>query len=295
MTATMAQAIASTLAEALEHDASVIVLGEQVGRSGGIAGTCRGLLDRFGPERVLDLPVADHGNVGFAVGLALGGKRPVVELTGTGRLAAALEILAEAASVAEGEFAAPVVVRVPFGGEAGARIDRPVGELLAAVPGLHVVCPANPGQAAGLLRAALHQRAPVVILEPRALYGARGGVGEGRAPLGHARVLREGEHVTLAAYGAGVAAAIEAAEALVADGVTADVIDLVSLSPVDAATLGARARATGRLVVAHGGDEGLGARILRVALTEAFEYLEAPPAVAADGGLRDAALASVHF
>lgn len=295
---TLAAAIAATLAEALEHDASTLVLGETVGRSGGIAGTTRGLLDRFGPERVIDLPVADRGTIGLAVGLALGGRRPIVELSSTGRLLAVLEALAEAASVARaGEFAVPVVVRVPVGTEAGDQVDRAVADVLAGIAGLAVVSPSTPELAAALIRSACRARGPVVVLEPRALYGDRGPVGEGHWPLGAARLVREGDHVTLAAWGAGVHAAIDAAEALAAEGITADVVDLVSLAPLDRGLLGDRVRHTGRLVAVDPGDEGFARRLLRLATDEAFDFLEAPPATAAAGAddIARTARAAVHY
>lgn len=289
---TMAGAIASTLAEALANDASVVVLGESV-RSGR---TTEGLRERFGAERVIEVPVADHGALGLAMGMALAGKRPIVELSGTSRLLAVAEVLAEAAALASSEFGCPILVRVPMGHEAGPRVDRAVADALAGIEGLTVAVPSSPAQAAGLIRAACRARGPVVLLEPRSLYAQRGSAGEGHWPLGAAKVLREGSHVTLAAWGAGVEAALAAAETLAAEGIEADVIDVVSLSPADAALIGGRVRATGRLVVVSGGD-AVGDRLVRVALVEAFEFLEAPPSVAgADvASVAQAARGAVHF
>ncbi len=268
-----ADAIRDVLSAAMAADPGVALLGEAVGRAGGVAGTCAGLRDAFGDERVRDLPVADRGTVGLALGLALSGRRPVVELADTSRLPAVLEVLADAVAIAaKREFPCPLVVRVPYGTEA-AGLDRPVGPWL--VPGLRVICSSDPASAAGLLRWALGQDAPVVILEPRALYPQRGTVGDDVLAPG-ARVLGSGRHVTLAGWGTGVATALTAAEALAAEGIDADVLDLVSLSPLDAATVGARVRETGRLVVVHPDDPGLARAVRQAALDEAFLYLEAP-------------------
>lgn len=213
---------------------------------------------------VWTLPVADRAMVGLAVGLAIGGRRPVVELSSTGRLPAVWEALLEAASVAAaGEFQVPLVVRVPYGGEAGARVDRPLGDL---PEGLRVLCASTTGMVDTLTEAA---DGPVLLLVPRAL--PRGEGAEARA-----RVVREGTDVTVLTWGAGVGVALEAAEQ---SGASVEVVDLVSLAPLDR-TVGERVRRTGRVVVVHPEDGGLAERLLRVALHEAFLYLESPPAAA---------------
>ncbi|MBW1880692.1 MAG: alpha-ketoacid dehydrogenase subunit beta [Deltaproteobacteria bacterium] len=279
-THTTASAIRATLHRALEERDDVVLLGESMGRGGGVAGTTRGLQQRFGEDRVIDLPVADRAAVGLAVGLALGGRTAVVEVSTTGRLTAVFEVLAEAASVAsDGEFRVPLVVRVPTGTEAGNRVDRPAGDLLATVPGLSVVCGSTPETAAGLLEAALRSDRPVVLLEPRALYHQQGEVSGNPIALDRARVVREGEHVTLVGWGASVPAARQAAEDLHREDVSAQVVDLVSLSPVDEETLGAAVRRTGRIVAVHPDDSALAERLLGVALQRAFLYLESPPAI----------------
>jgi pyruvate dehydrogenase E1 component beta subunit len=199
----------------------------------------------------------------------------VVELAGTGRLPAALEVLAEAGALAAaGEFAVPLVVRVPYGSEAGG-LDAPVGAFLCDLPGVRVVCPSTPALAAGLARWAIDARSPVVLLEPRALAHVRGEIGDEAIPP-VAGLVRRGTHATIATFGAGVQAAVDAAAALALEGIDVDVIDLVSLAPLDLGMLGARVRATGRLVVAHPGDRALAARIREAAVDAAFLYLEAP-------------------
>ena len=273
---TMAAAIRGTLFAAMQDDERVLLLGDSVGRAGGVAGTSAGLLDAFGEERVLDLPVAERGTVGLAVGLALAGKRPVVELSSSSRLLAVLEVLAEAAAL-DGEFSAPVVVRVPVGDEAGTRIDRPLADL--DIPGLRVVCACSAASAAALLSQAMKASGPTVILEPRALYGSRRDL---PAPHGtSATLVRHGDHLTLAAFGSGVATAVDAAEELAAEGISAAVLDLVSLAPLDTETLGEWTRHTGRLVAVHPSEPALAAKVERAATEAAFLYLESPPASAA--------------
>lgn len=279
----MAQAIRQTLAEAMERDPTTLVIGESVGRSGGVAGSTAGLLDQFGPERVRDLPIADRGAVGLGVGLALAGATVVIELSGPGRLLACLEVLADAAHTAETtEFPVPVVLRVPAGREAGAAIDRATAGVLGGIPGLAVACASDSGTAAGLLASALRRRGPTVLFEPRSLYTRRSGVG-GDVALDKARVLATGDHVTLAAWGNGVHAALAAASSLTAEGISADVVDVVSLAPIDAATLGERVRHTGRLVVVGDDDVPVERALLAAAIHQAFWYLESPLAAASGG------------
>ena len=295
---TLATAIRDLLAERMRTDDRVVVLGESVGRAGGIAGTTEGLLDEFGPQRVIDLPVADRAIVAVAVGLAMGGARPVVELTSTSRLPAVLEVLAEAASVAtDGEFPLPLVVRVPCGTEAGARVDRAATDLLGSVPGLSVVSPSSPDIGAALLATALGSDGPVVVLEPRALYDERAKASDAAAPLGQARRLRDGDLVTLVTWGDGLDAALEAAARLDAEGISAAVVDLLSLQPLDASSLGTWVRSTGRVVVVSPEPDADAARVLHALLGEAFLYYESPPVCVAarPETVVAAARAAVHY
>lgn len=295
-TATTATAIQAVLAEAMERDPSVVVLGESVGRMGGVAATSAGLLDAHGPERVWDTPIADRGTLGVALGLALGGKVPVVQLADSGRLADAHGVLTAAGAIANrGDFAVPLVIRVPYGTEAKG-VDTPVGQTLGGIPGVRVVCASDAQTAAGLLRTALSDRTPTVILEPRAVYAERGPV-DGSALPHTARVLRAGGHVTLAAWGIGVHAAIDAAEALAAEGLDAEVIDLVSVSPIDLETLGASVRKTGRLVVVHPADLATADAARAIGLDSAFLYLESPLATAPEsaGAVASVARNTIHY
>lgn len=269
----MAEAIRTVLVEALEQDEAVVLLGETVGRMGGVAGETAGLMDRFG-SRVRDVPIADRGTIGLAVGMAIGGKRPIVQLAGPARLPNVLEALADAGAISKrGEFTVPLVVRVPYGAEAIG--EQPATALLGGVAGVRVVCPTDAGMASGLLRFALSDQGPTLLLEPRAAMLRRGTLSTG-AVEPRARTIRAGQHVTVAAWGEGVGAALQAAEALSQEGMSVEVIDLVSLSPLDAAFLGERVRATGRLVVVHQGDPEWAQRVRQCGLDEAFLYLEAP-------------------
>lgn len=249
-------------------------------------------------ERIRALPVSDRASVAVAVGAALGGAKPVVELAGPARIFAVLEVLREAAAVARhGEHAVPMLVRVPWGHEAGA-LDAAVLDVLGAIDGLQVVCPRGPSQAAALTHAALSGRSPVVLLEPRAL-AQRGQVEDTTVALGRCDVVRNGRDVTLAAFGTGVAVALQAAATLEASGMEAEVVDLVSLAPVDADGLGASVQRTGRLIVATPeADVSFARRVCRVGLDGAFLHLEAPLVAGPDNDpvrLADAAQAAIQY
>ncbi len=293
---TMAASIRDALGSAMAADPQLVLFGEAVGRLGGAGGSTDGLAARH-PDRVVDTPTADRGTLGVALGAAVGGRRTVVELAGPGRLLACAEVLAEAAEIATTtEFEVPLLVRVPYGEEAGPRLDRAAGAALANLPGLTVCCASGAASAGALTAAALRATGPVVLLEPRALYRTREDADGVELRLDRARVLRTGAHVTLVAWGRGVAGALAAASSLDADGISADVIDLVSLSPVDVQTVGERVRATGRVVVA-GDDGAFASAALNIALHEAFLYLESPPARAGIGAeaIARAARDAVHY
>lgn len=291
-----ATALRALLGRTLDADARCVVLGDSVARQGGVGGIFAGLAELHA-DRVLDLPVADRAAMGFAVGLALGGQRAVVELSASGRLAACLEALAEAGSVAAaGEFAVPLVVRVPTGGQAGERVDRPMARALLDLPGVTVLCPSSADTVLGAWEAALASRSPVVILEPRALLTRRTAAPSVVTP-GRSRVLREGHHVTLVSGGSALPTVLAAAETLAAEGIEADVVDLLSLAPLDADTLGARVRATGRVVVVRPPEGGIEAAVLAAVIEGAFLYLEAPPASvdSDESAVVGQARASVHY
>jgi len=301
-TTTLARAIRDTLDELLLTDPSVLVLGEAVGSLGGVAGTCEGLLAAHGPERVVQTPLSESGLLGIAAGLAMGGRIPVVELPSAGRVTGALDqLLGEIGTMAGrtgGEVVAPVVLRLPCG-PAGTLAEPSVAGLLATSPGLAVASPATPADAAGLLRSAVRHRGPVVLLEPMTLYTRRGPVPDALVPLGSAYVVRPGHHVTLLAWGAGVATATAAADACAHQGYEAEVIDLRSLAPLDLGTIAESVRRTGRVLVVEsaGADQALADRLLRAATDAAFLYLESPPALVAGGSdqVATALVDSVNF
>lgn len=276
----------------LGGDPAAMLVGESVGRFGGNGGSTRGLLASHGPGRVVDTPIGDRSALGLALGLALAGRAVCVELSGSRSLLAAAEILGDAGRMASTEFRPSLVIRVPLGGEAGPVVDAPVGALLATLPSVPV-CVATASTAGALLQRTLG-RGVHVVLEPRAELARHASPRD--ADPGRLAVLREGSHVTLAAVGSGVAAALEAADALAHDGVDAEVLDLVALSPVDPA-LGEHVRRTGRLIAVHPGDAGLSRPMLAPALDAAFLYLESPPGDCPPQptAVADAARRCVHY
>lgn len=263
----MSAPIRTTLRRIVAEHPTVHVLGEALE----LSPVTTGLMGAH-PERVHLLPAADATLVGTAVGMALTGAQPIVELSGGAALWGALQQLAqEAASLSGVEYAVPVVVRVPLVPGETAPLD-----LLASIDGLTVAVASSADDAAELLEAALSVRGPVVILEPAEAMNRRGG-GGGLA-LGRAHALREGDHVSLLAIGAGVGAALAAAEQLSAQGISAAVVNLRTLSPLDHETVAASVRHTGRAVFV-----GTGAASLTAAIEGAFLRLESPPqAVASD-------------
>lgn len=288
---TAASAAHQVLHDAMSAREEIVVLTE------GEGSWADALAARF-PDRVRAMPVSDRATAGVAVGLALGGRRPVVELTSTGRLLALAEVLADAVAVARGgQFAVPVLWRVPYGGEAGDRVDAPVLDALAAL-GVRVLVARDAHHAAALTRIALEGREPVVLLEPRALVRERGPVGALESVSGGCEQVCAGRELTVVAWGAGVAVGERAAERLASEGRSVEVIDLVSLWPIDAEGLADRVRRTGRVIVAAGaGDEAYARRVLQVATEGAFLYLEAPPAVCAatEAELVPAARAAITY
>lgn len=278
----MVEAVRLALARAMADDPAVIVMGEDVGCDGGVFRATDGLLARFGEGRVIDTPLAEAGIVGLGVGLAAQGFRPVVEIQFTGFIYPALDQLVHHASRlrtrTRGRLTCPLVVRSPCGG--GIRAVEHHSEspeaMFAHVPGLRVVIPSSPRRAYGLLLAATRDPDPVVFLEPTRLYRlAKEEVADDGAtlPLDRCFVLREGGDVTIVAWGAMVVEALAAAEQLAAKGISAEVVDVATLKPLDAATIIDSVSRTGRCVIAHeapltGGFGGeIAARLAESALT----------------------------
>ncbi|MCP1337245.1 alpha-ketoacid dehydrogenase subunit beta [Futiania mangrovi] len=280
------KAITQALADAMEADDRVVLLGEDIGAAGGPFSATRGLRDRFGAARVLDTPISEATIVGAAAGAAMSGLRPVVEIMFMDFVTLAMDAMVNQAAKARfmfgGQCSVPMVLRTPHGAglNAGPQHSQCLEAWFAHIPGLKVVCPADPAEAYGLLRAAIDDPDPVVFIENKALYAMKGDLPEGAGPipLGRARVAREGRDVTIVTYGASVGRALQAADTLAADGVEAEVIDLRTLQPWDkAAVLGSLAK-THRAVVAHEAvqSHGVGAEIAATIADEGFDELDAP-------------------
>ena len=281
-----ARAITQALADAMAADPAVVVLGEDVAAPGGPFGVTRGLLDRFGAERVRDTPISEGAIVGAAVGAAMTGLKPVVEIMFMDFLTLAMDGLVNQAAKARfmfgGQFPVPLVVRTPHGGSlnAGPQHSQCLEAWFAHVPGLKVVCPSSPADAYTLLRAAIDDPNPVVFVEHKALYARSGEVPEAPGPdrLGSGRIVRPGGDLTLVSYGAMVHTAVEAAGALAADGIEAEVVDLRSLQPWDEALVLQSLARTHRLVIAHEAVTafGAGAEIAARMADVGFDELDAP-------------------
>jgi pyruvate/2-oxoglutarate/acetoin dehydrogenase E1 component len=285
---TYAEALNDALRQEMRRDERVIVLGQDVAVYGGIFGATRGLLDEFGPIRVVDTPISENGIVGAAMGMAMSGLRPVVEIMYSDFLCLAMDSLANGASVfpfvTQGRVNVPLVVRTQGGpgNSAGPQHSKSLEQWTAHLPGIHTVLPSNPADAKGLLTAAMRSNDPVVLFEHKKLYGTHDLVPEGEhiTPLGTAAVAHEGTDITIVALSGMVRHALDAAAALSTDGVSAEVVDVRSLRPLDTGTLVASARKTGRVVVAAETwlRYGPTAEIAAVIMAEAFEELHAPVA-----------------
>ncbi len=283
----MAHALNDALAVALAGDERVVLLGEDIGRTGGVFRVTDGLQERFGESRVVDTPVAESGIVGVAFGMAVAGLRPVAEIQFLGFSYPAYDqIVSHVARIrnrSNHRFTAPLVIRIPFGGGIGAAEHHSESSeaMYAHTPGIKVVAPGTPAAAKGLLLAAIEDPDPVVFLEPIRVYRAiKEDVPEGRytIPIGVAEVVRAGSDVTLVAYGAMLRDAVQAAEALERGGVSAEVIDLRTLTPLDAATIVASAQKTGRVVAISEGHRraGIASEIAALVQEQALYSLLAP-------------------
>lgn len=285
---TMVQAINHALKEEMARDDAVIVLGEDVGVDGGVFRVTEGLLDAYGAERVMDTPLAESSIVGMAIGMALYGLHPVAEIQFSGFSYLAFHQLESHAARlrwrSQGQYHVPLVLRTPYSG--GVRALEHHSEsreaYYAHTPGLKMVIPSGPRTARALLLSAIRDPDPVIFYEAKSIYRAfREEVPEEEEtlPIGQARVVREGSDLTLIAYGAMLRHTLEAAEELhEADGVECDVIDLLTISPLDHATFAESVRKTGRAVVVHEAPRsfGPGAEIVSRLVEKAFWYLEAP-------------------
>jgi len=281
-------AINRALADAMAADDSVVLFGEDVAAPGGPFAVTRGLHGRFGPDRVRDTPISEAAIAGAAVGAALSGLRPVVEIMFMDFMTFAMDALVNQAAKAHfmlgGQCSVPMVVRTPHGGglNAGPQHSQCLEAWFAHVPGLKVVVPSNPADAYGLLRAAIDDPDPVIFVEHKGLYGTKGELPELPLPvaLGAARIARPGRDASVAAYGAAVGWAMRAAEAFAAEDIEIEVIDLRSIQPWDEDAVLASVERTRRLVVAHEAVTafGAGAEIAARVSARAFGRLAAPVA-----------------
>ena len=280
-------AIAAGIAQEMERDPAVVMLGEDIGAAGGVFKLTEGLLDQFGPERIRDTPISEQAIVGAAMGAAMTGLRPIAELMFSDFFAVSWDMVANQIAktryMTDGQVTLPLVLRTANGAglRFGAQHSQSVENWAMAIPGLKVVAPANPADMKGLMAAAIRDDDPVIVCEHKALFAEKGDVPEGEhvVPLGQASVLREGSDVTLVALAAMVPRALAAAERLATDhGVDAEVIDLRSLIPLDAQAILRSVAKTSRLFTIEENPRvgGWGAEIVSLVADEGFYSLDAP-------------------
>ena len=284
----MVSAITDALRVGMQADDSVVVMGEDVGLKGGVFLATAGLQQEFGEQRVFDTPLTETGILGTAVGMAVGGLRPVPEIQFADFIYPGIDQLINEASKyryrSGGEFTCPMVVRVPCGGgvRGGHYHSQSPESMFIHTAGLKVVCPSNPYDAKGLLLASIRDNDPVIFFEPKRAYRAlKQDVPEGdyEVELSEAKIVREGRDVTVVSWGAMLFEAVAAADEIAQQGVDAEVIDLRTLWPVDADSVVESVKKTGRLVVVHEAAKtcGFGAELISLVCEKAFMHLEAPP------------------
>ena len=281
------EAIREAMHEELARDADVFIIGEDVGKRGGVFLASQGLIEEFGEERVIDAPLAEASIVGIALGAAFRGLRPIAEIQFSDFIwPTANQLIGEAARVCygtNGVVPVPLVVRVPYGGgiHGGLFHSQNVEAYFFHTPGLKVVAPATPYDAKGLLKASIRDNNPVVFVEHKKTYRlVRGEVPEGEyvLPIGKADVKREGSDVTVLTYGLMLHYCLEAADILAEEGTSVEVTDLRTLKPLDRETILSSVKKTGRALIVHEDNitGGVGAEVSALLAEEAFEYLDAP-------------------
>ncbi len=284
---TMIDAIRQAMDDELARDENVFIVGEDVGKRGGVFRATVGLFDKYGGERVIDSPLAELSIVGVGIGAALYGMRPICEIQFADFIYPAFnQIVSEAAKMcyrSNGEWTVPMVIRAPYGGGIGGGLyhSQSVEALFAHIPGLKVVIPSNPYDAKGLLKSAVRDPNPVIYLEPKKGYRLiRGEVPEGdyTVPIGPAQVTRQGSDLTVYAYGMMHYYTLQAAEKLAGEGVDVEVVDLRTLYPVDKQTVLESVSKTGKALIVHEDNltGGYGGEIAAIIAEEAFTYLDAP-------------------
>jgi pyruvate dehydrogenase E1 component beta subunit len=289
ITQTMREALRDAMAEEMRANPNVLLMGEEVAQYQGAYKVSQGLLEEFGAKRVIDTPITEQGFAGIGVGAALAGLNPIVEfMTWNFAMQAIDQIINSAAKtlyMSGGQMGCPIVFRGPNGAASrvGAQHSQCFSAWYAHVPGLKVVCPSNPADAKGLLKAAIRDPNPVLVLENEMLYGLSGEVprdANWTVPIGKARIARVGHHVTIVSFARGMQYALEAAKTLEADGIDAEVIDLRTLRPIDWETIIASVKKTNRLVTVEEAWPtcSVGSEICAQVAIQAFDYLDAPPA-----------------
>jgi pyruvate dehydrogenase E1 component beta subunit len=289
MTQTMREALRDAMAEEMRRDPDVFLMGEEVAQYQGAYKISQGLLDEFGARRVIDTPITEQGFAGIGVGAAMAGLKPIVEfMTWNFAMQAIDQIINSAAKtlyMSGGQMGCPMVFRGPNGAAArvAAQHSQCYSSWYAHVPGLKVVAPSNPADAKGLLKSAIRDPNPVLVLENEILYGMSGPVPKVEdwlVPIGKARIAREGRDVTIVSFARGMQYALAAAETLASEGIEAEVIDLRSLRPIDWETILSSVRKTNRLVTVEEAWPvcSIGSEICAQAAIQAFDYLDAPPA-----------------
>jgi pyruvate/2-oxoglutarate/acetoin dehydrogenase E1 component len=282
-----AEALNEALREEMERDDRVIVFGEDVGVFGGVYKVTRGLLEKFGPERVRDTPISEAAIAGAAIGAALAGLRPVAEIMYMDFITIAMDQLVTHAAkirfMSGGQVSLPMVVRTQYslGRVHGCQHSQFLASWFLNVPGLNVVLPGTPKDAKGLLKSAIRNDDPVLFVESGVLYSWKGPVPEGEylIPIGRADVKRRGSDLTIVALSRTVREALAAADRLAVEGIDAEVVDLMTLNPMDVKTLVESVKKTNRLLVAEDSTKtgGISAEIISRVVEEAFDYLDAPP------------------
>jgi pyruvate dehydrogenase E1 component beta subunit len=284
---TVREALRDAMAEEMRRDQSVFLMGEEVGEYQGAYKVSQGLLQEFGPRRVVDTPITEHGFAGLGVGAGFGGLRPIVEfMTFNFAMQAMDQIINSAAKtlyMSGGQMGCPIVFRGPNGiaSRVAAQHSQCYASWYAHVPGLKVVAPYTGADFKGLLKSAIRDPNPVIFLEHELLYGHSFEVpvdGDYIVPIGKARIARKGDAVTIVAFSRSVQLAMEAAEALAADGISAEVIDLRSIRPLDIDTIVASVKKTNRIVTVEDGwaAMGIGSEIAALIMEHAFDWLDAP-------------------
>lgn len=282
------EALNQGLAQAMEKDDTILVFGEDSGFEGGVFRATKGLQEKFGKKRCFDTPLTEAGIIGSGIGMAINGLKPVAEIQFQGFIFPALnQIMVHAARMrnrSRGRYTVPMVIRMPYGGGIRAleHHSESIEAMLAHVPGLKVVIPSNPYDTKGLIVAAINDPDPVIFLEPKRIYRAfKQEIPDEmyEVPIGKARVVTKGDDITIVAWGALIPEAIKSVEELKEKGISAELIDLRTISPIDSETIIESVKKTGRFLVVHEAVKsfGPGAELISIINEKAFLNLEAPP------------------